>query len=155
MDTLKKFLKYILLLVVFIIFSELLINVGLNSSYKKIQRKDNIPQVEIKQAEATLVNGRIKGTIKNSDEDYLTNKFVQVELFSKRDVLVGRKYIPITTTEATRTQDFQFYFELKDVTSYNVSIVDKKVGEEIKLITTELSKPEIFVITLFTLMMIV
>lgn len=155
MDTLKKFLKYILLLVVFIIFSELLINVGLNSSYKKIQRKDNIPQVEIKQAEATLVNGRIKGTIKNSDEDYLTNKFVQVELFSKRDVLVGRKYIPITTTEVTRTQDFQFYFELKDVTSYNVSIVDKKVGEEIKLITTELSKPEIFVITLFTLMMIV
>ena len=154
MSKLKKFFKYILLLVAFMIFSELIINVGLNSSYKKIQRKDNIPQVEMKQAEATLVNGRMKGTIKNSNEDFLTNKFVQVELFSKRDVLVGRKYIPITTTEVTRTQDFEFYFELKDVTSYKVSIVNEKQGEEIKLITTELSKPEIYVITLFTLMMI-
>ena len=59
MDRMKTFLKYIIWFVLFFFFSNFIINVGLNSSYKNIERRDSIEQVQIKQAQATLVNGRI------------------------------------------------------------------------------------------------
>ena len=152
MDRMKTFLKYALWVIGFFILSEFLINVGLNSTYKDIERRDANSQVSIYQAQATLVNGKIIGTIKNSEEDYLTGKYVRIDFYSKRDILVGKKYIPITTTEVTTSQDFKVYFELKDVTSYEISIVDKKEEGEIKLIPEEWTKPEIIVATILTML---
>jgi len=142
MDRMKTFLKYIIWFVLFFFFSNFIINVGLNSSYKNIERRDSIEQVQIKQAQATLVNGRIN----------LTGKYLKIDLYSKRNVLVGKKYIDITTTQNNTTQDFSMYFELKDVTSYEVSIVDHKEEGEIELIPKEMTKPEIIVLTAMTLL---
>ncbi len=152
MKRMRTFLKYALWVILFFIFSEFIINVGLNSSYKNIKRKDETTQVQMEVAQATLVNGRMKGTITNTSDDYLTGKYVRIDFYSKRDVLVGTKYIPITTTEATTYQEFSAYFELNEVTSYNVSIVDHKDTEEIKLIPEEWTKSEIVVATIFTLL---
>ena len=148
----KTLTLYVLAIIGFFLFSELLINASLESEYTKIGRRDEISQVVITQAEATRVNGRIKGTIKNSDKDYLTGKYLKIDLYSKRNVLVGKKYIDITTTQNNTTQDFSMYFELKDVTSYEVSIVDHKEEGEIELIPKEMTKPEIIVLTAMTLL---
>ena len=152
MDRMKTFLKYAIWLILFFIFSEFLINVGLNSSYKDIKRRDNIEQVQITEAQATLVNGKVKGTITNLEEDYLTGKYVRIDYYSKRDVLVGTKYIPIETTENNKTQNFNTYFELQDVTSYEISIVDNKTETEIELIPAELTRPEIVMLTVITML---
>ena len=154
MDRLKTFLIYALLIVLFFIFSEFLINVSLQASYNDITRRDNIEQVQIQEAQATLVNGKIKGTIKNSEQDYLTGKYVKIDLYSKRDNLLGTKYIEINTTETQNTQDFSVYFELTDVESYNISIVDKKDGGELDLIPDELTKPEIWLLTAMTVLIL-
>ena len=69
MDRLKTFLKYVLWIVIFAILSELLISASLKSSYVDITRKDSTSQVEISQAQATLVNGKIKGTINDDRKD--------------------------------------------------------------------------------------
>ena len=151
MSTMKKFFLYTVLIIVFAIFSELLINVALNVNYKPMARKDNIESVEIETAESTLVNGRIKGKIKNSEKDFLTGKFVMIEFFSKRGNMVGKKFIPINTTQNVKTQDFQFYFELSEVDSYRVSIVNEMVGEEINISTQPLSKEEIILGTVILL----
>lgn len=151
MNRMKTFFKYAMWIVLFFIFSEFLINVGLGASYKDIKRRDEIEQVQITEAQATLVNGKVKGTIKNSEHDYLTGKYVRIDFYSKRDNMVGTKYILIETTEATTSQEFSIYFELQDVTSYEVSIVDKKEVEEIKFIPQEWSKAEILTATIFTL----
>lgn len=154
MDRLKTFLIYALLIVLFFIFSEFLINVSLQASYNDITRRDNIEQVQIQEAQATLVNGKIKGTIKNSEQDYLTGKYVKIDLYSKRDNLLGTKYIEINTTEAQNTQDFSMYFELTDVESYNISIVDQKEEGELDLIPDELTKPEIWLLTAMTVLIL-
>lgn len=152
MDRLKTFLKYVIWIVLFFIFSEFLINVGLNSSYKDIKRRDETAQVEISQAQATLVNGRMKGTIKNSPDDYLTGKYVRIDFYSKRDVFLGKRYIEINTTEATTEQDFSIYFELEGVTEYEISIVDEKEEGEIDLLPGEWSTQEIVITTILTLL---
>lgn len=152
MDRMKTLLKYALWVILFFIFSEFLINVGLNSSYKKMERRDNISQVQIIEAKSTLVNGKVKGTITNSEEDYLTGKYLRIDYYSKRNILVGTKYIAIEITENNKKQNFNTYFELQEVTSYEISIVDEKEEGEIELITTELTKPEIVMLTVIAML---
>lgn len=66
MKRMGTFLKYALWIIAFWILSNFLIEVGLNSNYKKIERRDELSKVSIYQAEATKVNGRIRGFISDS-----------------------------------------------------------------------------------------
>ena len=149
MDRVKTLFKYALWLVLFIIFSEFLINVGLNSTYKSIERKDNVEQVNIYQAEATLVNGRIRGLIKNTNGE-LSGKYVKIDFYSKRDVLLGSNYVQIGNEEE---QSLEVLFKQDDVKSYEISIVaQKEPGEEISIIPEDLTTSEIVVATVISLL---
>lgn len=150
----KTLFKYALWVVLFIIFSEFLINVGLNSTYKKIDRKDNIEQVNIYQAEATKVNGRIRGIITNSESEDLSGKYIRIQLFSARDVFLGEKYIEIHQLEENETQNFELLFKVQDVNYYTVDIVDEKPEtEELEIIPEEWTKPEIILATVVAMLM--
>ena len=151
MARLKTFLIYALIIVGFYIFSEFIISVGLNSSYKDITRLDNTSQIEISEAQATLVNGKIKGTIKDYGDDNLTGKYVEIDLYSERDNMVGKRYVEIETTEVNQTQDFSIYFEAEDIESYSVSIVNEKEGGELKIIPDEWNKSQIVIATILAL----
>ena len=93
MDTLKKFAKYIIALILFWIISDILINVGINSMYKDMNRKGNIPSgIQVIEVESTSVNGRIKLTAEGQD---LSGKFIKVDLYSNIDNHLGTQYIEI------------------------------------------------------------
>lgn len=155
MKRMKTFLIYALIIVGFYIFSEFLITVGLNSSYEDIQRRDNVSQVEIYEAQATLVNGKVKGVIKDSrGNESLTGKYVEIDFYSKRDNVVARKYIPIETTDVKTTQEFSTYFEADDVTSYSIAIVNEKEYEELNIIPDELKNTDILVLTFLTMLIV-
>lgn len=152
MDKIKSYFKYIIWIVLFFIFSEFLINVGLNSNYRDIERKDNVSQVSIYQADATKVNGRIRGIIKNSaPETNFGGKYIKIDFYSKRDVNLGKKYIEIGTLKEGETKPFEVLFKLKDVDYYEVSVADQKdQGEEIEILPKEWTRPEILLATAFT-----
>lgn len=148
MDRMKTFLKYALWIVVFFIFSELLINVGLNSSYKDMTAISSIDNIKVEQAQSTLINGRIKGIIENNEQ--LIGKYIKFDFYSKRNNLTGSKYVKIEPN----TSLFEFYFELQDITSYDISITNKIEGEEIKILPKDLSKGQIILGTLMAMMII-
>lgn len=153
MDRVKTLLKYAVWVLAFIILSEFLINVGLNSTYRKINRKDNIEQVNIYQAEATLVNGRIRGTITNSEPEELNGKYVRIDFYSKRDVFLGRRYIEVKDLAQNGTMSFEVFFKLKEVGSYEVVIADKKEpADEIEWVSKDWTKGEIIAATIITLL---
>ena len=144
---------YALWVVLFIIFSEFLINVGLNSSYKSIERRDNVSQVNVYQAEATLVNGRIRGLITNSETNNISNKYLEFDFYSERDVYLGKKIININELQPDETQNFEILFKLQNVEYYTVSVLDEKPeGEEIEILPGDLTTGEIVVATVFTLL---
>ena len=154
MDSLKKLLIFFLIIIGFFIFSNFLIYVGLNSSYRDIERKDNVEDVQIYQAEATKVNGRIRGLIQNVNGENLNGKYVEVQLYSKRDIFLGREYIQIENIEEG-PQAFEMLFKLQDVASYEVSIVDEKQeGGELELLDTDLTTQQIVVLTAFTFLIL-
>ena len=146
MSTLKRLLKYIIWLVLFFIFSEFLINVGLASSYKPLERKDSFEQVVIQDAESTLVNGKIIGTINNPAE--IDGKYLRIDIYSERNMLLGTRYIDLE--KATSSQEFKVFYELEDSTSYEISIVNEKTDQELKIIPDEWTKPEIVLATALT-----
>ena len=146
MSTLKRFLKYVIWLVLFFIFSEFIINVGLASSYKPLERKDSFEQVVIQDAESTLVNGKIIGTINNPAE--INGKYLKIDIYSERNMLLGTRYIDLE--KATSSQEFKVFYELEDSTSYEISIVNEKTDQELKIIPDEWTKPEIVLATALT-----
>ena len=155
MDRLKTFLKYALWLIGFFILSNFLIYVGLNSSYRDIERRDSVEEVQVYQAEATKVNGRIRGVIQNIDEKNLAGKYLEINMYSKRDVFLGREYIQIEEKEQEKSQAFEMLFKLQDVASYEIKIVDEKQeGGELELLDIELTTPEIIVLTAFTFLIL-
>ncbi len=152
MSRMKTFLIYVLILVGFIIFSEFLINVSLNSSYHQIGRKDNLDQVTVYQAEATKVNARIKGTITNDAENPINKKYVRIDIYSERDVNVGTKYIDVENLEVGSKEEFALYFKAEDVGYYEVSYADEKTTEELDLLPGDLTRSQIVVATLLTML---
>lgn len=144
---------YGLWIVLFIIFSEFLINVGLNSSYKPIERKDNVSQVNVYQAEATLVNGRIRGLITNSETDNISNKYLQFDFYSERDVNLGKKIINVNELQPGETQNFEILFKLEDVKYYTVSVLDERPeGEEIEILPEGWKTTDIIIATAIALL---
>lgn len=153
MERLKTFLIYTLIVIGFFIFSEFLINVSLNTTYKTIGRKDNLAQVQIYQAQATKVNGRMKGTIYQTQDNPIEAKYLQVDFYSARNVKLGTKYIEVEN--AKEEQEFELYFKLNNVNYYDISKANEKTETEMQLLPADLTRPEIIVGTIFALLMFI
>lgn len=151
MDSIKRWLIYALLILGFFVYSDFLINVGLNSTYKPIERLDQNSSISVYQQEATRVNGRIRGII---DKTNINEKYLKFSLYSERNVLMGQHYIDINQDEDTNTQSFELLFKANNVSSYRIDVVDEKenIDTKLEILPKDLNKTQIFVLTLFTYM---
>lgn len=154
MDKLKKFLLYIIIILAFFALSDLLINIGLNTTYKKIDGKNNIEQIDITRAEATLVNGRIFGKLNTPMTSELYKKYIKMDLYSDNNVLLGTKYIEMKSL-ATNNNSFETYFKFQNVKRYEISLVDEKAEEKSgELFDIKLSQAEILLGVVVALLVI-
>ena len=144
MSRMKTLCLYVLAIIGFFLFSELLINASLESEYRKIGRKDDLSQVVITQAEATRVNGRIKGSVVNPEDNELTGKYLKFDFYSARDVLKGTKYIDV----------LEMHSKLENVDYYTGSVVNEKTEKDMELLPQDLNKTQIVLATILTLIII-
>lgn len=154
MSRMKTLTLYVLAIIGFFLFSELLINASLESEYTKIGRRDEISQVVITQAEATRVNGRIKGSVINPEENPINGKYLKFDFYSSRDVLKGTKYIDISGLQQNELQEIEMHFKLEGVSYYTISIVDEKTEKEIELLPQDLNKTQIVIATFLALIVL-
>lgn len=130
MSRLKTFAKYAIWIILFWILSDILIYYGVNSTYKNLKIKNEIPsQITIKNAEATKVNGRIKGTIANKEDSDMSGKYLKIDLYSDNGNLLATEYEEIGNLRTNEVKSFETYFKMQDVKQYEVNIVDKKTEE--------------------------
>lgn len=154
MSRMKTFLIYLLILVVFFVLSDFLINVSLNASYKTIGRKDNLSQVVMYQAEATKVNVRLKGTIENSVDNPINKKYARFDIYSNRDNIIGTRYIDISDLKENEEREVKIYARLNDASYYEVSFTDEKTVQELEILPTDMTRGEIIVATVFTMLIL-
>ncbi len=143
MDRMKTLLKYALWLILFFIFSEIMININIQTTYQNIGRKDNIEQVNIYQAQATKINGRIKGTIYNNTKNKIDKNYLRIDLYSERDNFLGSKYIDVSNLRDNESRDFEIYFKVQDVEYYEIKFTDEKQEGELPEMLKDLTKSEI------------
>lgn len=130
MDRVKTLFKYALWIILFWILSDVLIYFGINSTYKDIEKRNEISsQITIDDAEATTVNGRILGTVTNNEENDISEKYLKVDLYSDIGNLVGTNFLEIGNLGTIETKSFETYFKIQNVKSYEINIVDEKTVE--------------------------
>ena len=134
MAKMKKIFIYVLLIIAFWLFSDIVIFLSINSSYTSIDTKvfTNTPEVIIGESKATYVNGFVKGSIKNNTDGIINDKYLKIELYSARDVKLGTKYVKIENLDINKYQQFEMWYKFTDVDYANITVTDniQNVSEE-------------------------
>ena len=122
MNRVKTFAKYALWIILFWIFSDILINVAINTTYKNINRIGEIPNgIQVIEMEATAVNGRIKFIVNNTQ---LSGKYVKINLYSDLENLLGTQYLSIGDISEGQQKEISTYFKIPEVKKYEITIED-------------------------------
>ena len=124
MKRMKTFAMYALWIILFWILSDILINVGINTTYNNLPRRGELPEgIEVVQMQSTAVNGRVK--LKVSDET-LSGKFIKIDLYSSTGVNLGVQYLEIGSLTTNDIKEIETYFKISEVDSYEISVVEEK-----------------------------
>ena len=127
MKRMKTFFKYILALVLLFVFSNLIINGLLRTSFTKIKDYDidvNEIYVDVTEAKASSWNGNIKGIVKNTSDKTVENKYLKVSMLSKNKRILGEKYIKIDKLEVDELKKFELSFDYDNVKSFKIELTD-------------------------------
>ena len=126
-NRIRTFSLYALCVILFFIFSNLMINITLKTIYEPIDTYKSEPEgigIDIKEARATYVNGYVGGNIINKNNT-ISKMYMKIDLYTKRDVIVGTKYIEINNLKQNQTQEFRIGFKYTDVDHANINLVNE------------------------------
>ena len=135
MDRMKTFGKFLFIVIAFFIFSNVMIDIALKTSYNPIDSYIQVSQtgpvdIQIDEAKATFVNGYVGGKIVNISGDDINNKYLKLDMFSERNVLLGTKYINVNNLKANNEQEFRMGFKYTDVDYCRIDLVDEIQKDE-------------------------
>ena len=99
----------------------------LKSTYKTkdYSVENSILDITVEEAKATLVNGYVSGIIRNNTEVDVNNKYLKVESYSKRDVLLGTKYLKQNDLNIGEEQPFKLSFNYEHIDHIKLYIIDE------------------------------
>ena len=123
----KKFIKWGLIIAAFWLLSDFLIYMAINGTYQHIdvQVLTKEVQVNVADSKATYVNGYVKGNIYNSGKNTIQKKYLKIDCYSPRDMLMGTKYVAIENLEPGKTMELNMWFKYTDVEYCKITTTDK------------------------------
>ncbi len=154
MNRMKTLLKYAIWIMLFYFFSNLIIYLNIETTYQNIGRKDNLSQVTIYQAQATKINGRIKGTVYNDTKNKITNKYLRIDLYSEKNNFLGSKYIDVSNMRDNETRNIEIYFKIQDVNYYEMVFTDEKQEGELPEMLKDLTREQVVLGTFLTFLVL-
>ena len=133
MARVKKFLLYIILLILLYIFVSVVSTGLILNTYKNIEEYqiavDN-PKVEIIESKGTSINGFVNGTVKNTTDSNIDNQYLKIDYYSVRNTYLGSSYIELNGFEKNEVLEFNSIFKYNGVESYKISMTDTKADVE-------------------------
>ncbi len=125
MKEMKKYFKYILLVVGGYILTSVLIFIGFNANYSNIDLVGTLPeQISIEKAEATKSEGRIYGYVSNNEDNNVNGRYIKAIMYDSRNEVIETEYLKIDGVENNTKKMFKVKFVANDVKSYEISIVE-------------------------------
>ena len=136
MDRMKTFLLYALCIIGFFIFSNVMINLAVHGVYKTMHTDVYNPegiQIQINENKYTSVNGYVGGKVINNTQEMINNKYIKIDIYSKRNILLGTKYVTLNNFRPNEARDFRMGYKFNNSNYCKVSIteeVEENVEEE-------------------------
>ncbi len=121
----KVFLCYLLLFITVFIFSDIMIYLYTKSLYTPMEKYEintETPLITVNTAEASNMNGNVKGTIKNNTQEKMIDKYIRFDFYTPRDINVGTKYLKIDGLEVNEEKQFELGFKYDNVSNVKVSM---------------------------------
>ena len=131
MTDLNKDIKIVLLVIGGFLLTGFLIFVGFNVNYKPIELKSELPNViTIEKAEATKVQARVYGRIRNTEENDFNGKYIKVSLFNANNENISTEYLKIENLGKDENKLFRATFNAEKAKSYSVDLVDNNENRQ-------------------------
>lgn len=125
MSRLKTFFMYAVWVLVFFIFSQVMIYVAINTTYKYKNIEIKTSTITNAEVQATSINGFAKCKIVNNTQRDIENKYIKLDCYSKNNVLMGTKYIKIDKIQTNEEQEFEVRFNYSKVDNAKIEIIDE------------------------------
>ena len=125
MTDLNKDFKIILLVVGGFLLTGILIFIGFNVNYKPIELKSELPSViTIEKAEATKVQARVYGRIKNTDKNDLNGKYIKVSVLNSNNEKIATEFLKIENLGKEENKLFRAIVNAEKVSGYTIDLVE-------------------------------
>ena len=131
MARLKTFFMYGVLVLAFFIFSQVMIYIAINTTYKYKNIEVKTPIITEAEIQATSINGFCKCKILNNTKTDIENKYIKIDCYSKNDILMGTKYIKIDKIGTNEEKEYEVRFNYSKVEKVEIEIVNE-IPEDVK-----------------------
>ncbi len=137
MKTMGKFKKWLILFVLFFIWSTLMERALIYEMYETIDGEtignyttdageNNDLRVDVLSASATNVNGKMRVRVTNTSGHDIDSCYAKVDLYNDQGHVVGTEYIKLEDFKAGAHKDFDINFHAKNVAGYKVALVENE-----------------------------
>ena len=126
MDKFKKWMRWVVLLILLFLFVSIMSRAIIISMYKPKECKVlfESPKIEILDSKATNANGYIYGCITNTTGGVLENKFVKLDCYSEYDNNINTGYAQIFRLEPGESQYFVISYRCEGTERAEISMSD-------------------------------
>lgn len=129
MDRMKTFFLYLLAIFGFMFLSYVLENSLLENMYENLTGKAVVqnPDIVINDVvgKASNVNGIMKFNLTNNSPYKMGQKWIKLDLYSKRGLHALTKYIEVADIEPGATKEYQIKFKGSEIRRYEMAVVDE------------------------------
>ena len=132
MKTVKKIIRYIIIIGLLFLFVTYASDFLVGSTYKEIENKGIISEefkFEDLECKATYINGKLKGTVLNNSENAIEYVRVIADFTNKRENVIGVDYTELHKLEPNEAREFEIDFKFEKVTGYKLTTSTERIPE--------------------------
>ena len=144
MEKLKRYFKYVLLLILLFIFVSIVSRLLIISMYKPKECTVlfESPKIEIIDSKATNANGYIYGCITNTTGNIIENKYIKLDCYSEYENNINTGYAQIFKLEPNESQYFTIKYRCEGTEKVEISMSDTVPEYLLNPIDIELSQTQ-------------
>lgn len=134
MGSVKKFLMYIILIILLYIFVSVCSYAFIVKAYKNINDYEILttkPSIEILESKATYVNGYVVARVTNNTGIDTEKAYLKIDFYTERDNYLGTKYAEIGELKKDQTYEVRTSFKFNGVDNYKVSVTNSVAEDTI------------------------
>lgn len=125
MAKMKKFLKYLIWLVLLYLIVNGLTYLATKDDYKELTNytiSTDSPKIEVTESMATYTHGYIKGQVTNNTGEHIQKTYLQLDFYDKEGIYLGKEYKALEYFNSNETIKFDVDYTYTNVSKIKIGI---------------------------------